>query len=81
MHFKKTLDTQALSHKKDLVNSTYNVNDLTLDFNNLLPTSLIDDLDPPTQEEEDEDQTSFNDTRKYSPDNLSFQFQRAVRSH
>lgn len=77
MHFKNNAETQSL--KKDLTNANCNINDLAYDFNNLLPTSLIDDLDSLEMEKQiqdnllcDNDNTEFeNKLRKASLDSPS----------
>ena len=87
MHFKKNAEMQSL--KKDLINSGYTANDLAYDFNNLLPTSLIDDLDSLETEQQiqdnllnDENTEYDRKIRKASYDSPSLSFgQRPVKNN
>jgi|LauGreDrversion4_2_1035121.scaffolds.fasta_scaffold91248_2 hypothetical protein len=80
MNFKKN---EMQSVKKETFQGNYSVNDLTYDFNNLLPTSLIDDLDSFAHEEDESlhehhqvatNQELENKLRSGSIDNLSYNF-------
>jgi hypothetical protein len=79
MHFNKIPEMQSL--RKEVNTANYSMNELTNEFNNLLPTSLIDDLDSPTVEgEEIEREISAekskieneDNSRKASVDNISY---------
>jgi hypothetical protein len=76
-------NNEIQSVKKDISQGNYSVNDLVYDFNNLLPTSLIDDLDSFAHEEDENLHNQYqvamnkeleNKLRSASLDNTSHNF-------